>query len=183
MPFGLNVLLSSTRDPGSLAAEIRQALGASGFARFPVTDYTSLSARVESSRSVPRFQTALIGVFAISALLLAAIGIYGTLAFNVRSRSRELGIRMAIGAQAKTIHALVMRQGFTVLAAGVIAGLAGALALTRLLQGFLFRVQPLDPLAFLAAVLVVILAVLLASLPPARRAARIDPTRSIREVN
>jgi len=111
---------------------------------------------------------------------VGAIGLYGTLAFTVRSRTKELGIRMAMGAGRRTIYGLVMKQGMIVLGIGLAAGLTGAIGLTRLLQGFLFRVRPIDPPAFLIAIAVMSAAVLVAALLPAARAARIDPMSSIR---
>jgi putative ABC transport system permease protein len=174
-----NVLIASDRDPVSLGEDL--ALAISRATRLlPVLELSTMSSRITVTRAGPRFQMLLITVFAICALLLSAIGLYGTLAFTVRSRTRELGIRMAIGAGQAAIYKLVMRQGFAVLVVGVAAGLAGAFALTRLLQGFLFGVKPIDPAAFLLAIVVVASAVLLAALRPARRAASIDPMSSIR---
>jgi len=139
-----------------------------------------MSARVRASRAGPRFQLLLIGAFAGTALLLSAIGLYGTLAYTVRSRSRELGIRIAIGAAPLQVYRLVLREGLLVFGAGAAAGLVGAVMLTRLLKGFLYRLSPIDPASFLVAVIAVGGAVVLATLRPARRAARLDPMTSIR---
>jgi predicted permease len=177
---GLNVLLRSERDAAALNGEIRRAVARTPFGSMPLREYSSLAERIALSRAGPRFQVGLIGAFAATALLLSAIGLYGTLAFTVRSRTRELGIRLALGADQRRISGLVIRQGLFVLGVGLAAGLPGAVALTRLLQSFLYRVGPLDPLAFLAAILVLAATVLLAALRPATRAARIDPMSSIR---
>ena len=106
----------------------------------------------------------------------------GTLAFSVRSRVREIRIRMAMGATQQQIVGLVVRQSVHVLGAGLGVGLVAALALTWLLRGFLYRVSPVDPVAFVAGLLIVVVAVLVASIRPAGRAARVDPIVSMRTV-
>ena len=174
-----HVLVASDRDPAALGTDIRRAVGRAGFP-FPVSELSTMESRIEASRAGPRFQLLLIGAFAGAALALSAIGLYGTLAFTVRSRTKELGIRMAMGAGRRTIYGLVMKQGMIVLGIGLAAGLIGAIGLTRLLQGFLFRVRPIDPPAFLIAIAVMAAAVLVAAMLPAARAARIDPMSSIR---
>ena len=179
-PSVLNVLVATRRDPDQFAREVRHSLVELGLWSAPVLGFTTMRERIGSSLSAPRFQLLLIGAFAGAAVLLAAIGLYGTLAYTVRSRTRELGIRMAMGAAPRQIVELVLGQGVRVLAIGLTAGLAGALGLTRLLQGFLYRVSPVDPAAFLGALLIIVVAVLLAALRPARRAARVDPLASMR---
>ena len=175
------VLMASTRRaPEDVARDLRRALGGAGLHTTPVINVSSIATRIDRSLAGPRFQLLLIGAFAGTAVLLAAIGLYGTLAFTVRSRTREMGIRIAMGATQRQIFDLVLRQGFHVLAIGMTAGIVGSLGLTSLLRGFLYRVSPLDPVAFLAALLFVAIAVLVAAVRPARRASRVDPIASIR---
>ena len=175
------VLMASTRrSPEDIAQDLRRALTSAGLRTTPVLGVSSLAMRIDRSLVAPRFQLLLIGAFAGTAVLLAAIGLYGTLAFTVRSRTRELGIRMAMGATQRQIFDLVLRQGFHVLAIGLSAGILGSLGLTSLLRGALYRVSPLDPTAFVAALALVAAAVLIAAIRPARRASNVDPIASIR---
>ena len=182
-PAPMSVLVASHRDVASLTPEIRRALVESGLWSAPLVGFSSMHDRIGRSFSAQRFQLLLIGMFAGVALLLAGVGLYGTLTFAVRSRTRELGIRMAMGATQRQIVDLVLRQGLRVLAVGLGVGLVAALGLTRLLQGFLYRVSPIDPLAFLGAMVVVVVVVLTAALRPAGRAARVDPVASMRAGN
>ncbi|HEY9229615.1 MAG TPA: ADOP family duplicated permease [Gemmatimonadaceae bacterium] len=176
----LNVLISTKRTPAEIEREVRRGLVDVGLSTAPVIGLSSMQDRIGRSLATPRFQLMLIGAFAGTAVLLAAIGLYGTLAFTVRARTRELGIRMAMGATQRQIFDLVLRQGMSVLGIGLVLGLAGAIAVTRLLQGFLYRVSPVDPIAFAGAILTVALAVVLAVVRPAGRAARVDPVVSMR---
>jgi putative ABC transport system permease protein len=135
---------------------------------------------VASSVARPRFYAVLLGVFAAVAGLLAAIGIYGVLAYAVVERTQEIGIRMALGAQRSNVLALVLRKGAILTAAGIALGLAGAVAATRLLQTMLFGVAPLDPVTFAAVSLMFGGVATLASYVPARRATRVDPMVALR---
>jgi ABC-type antimicrobial peptide transport system permease subunit len=178
-PEALTVLAATEITPEALAAEVRRALDADGIAA-PVLQLSSMSERLDASIAAPRFQFLLIGSFATVATLLAAVGLYGTLAFTVRTRLRELGIRLAMGASRGRIFALVLRQAATVLVIGLGLGVLGAFAATRLMQGFLYEVQALDPLSLGLALVVLVLAVLVAALRPALSAARLDPMATIR---
>ena len=180
MPAPLSVLIASRRGVESLTPEIRRALVDIGLWSAPVLGLSSMDERIGASFSSARFQVLLIAAFAGAALLLAGVGLYGTLAFAVRSRTRELGIRMALGATEREIVELVFRQALRVLVVGLGIGLVAALGLTRLLQGFLYRVSPIDPLAFGGALLVIVAVVFAAALRPAARAARVDPMASMR---
>jgi putative ABC transport system permease protein len=134
------------------------------------------------SRAVarPRFDTLLLAVFAGIAVLLAAVGIYGIIAYSVAQRTHEIGVRMALGAAQGSVLRMVIRQGAGLAAMGVAVGLAGAFALTRLLSTLLFGVSATDPLTFVAAALGLLLVAVAASLVPARRATRISPVDALR---
>lgn len=178
-PALLQVLAATHRDGASVTREVGRALAAAGLI-FPVTNQSPMDDLVAKSRAGPRFQLLLMVAFAVVAVLLAALGLYGTLAFTVRSRLREIGIRMAMGATERQIFALVLRQGLAVLAMGLTGGVLAALVVTHLMQAFLYRVRPVDALSFLAALAILTVAVLVAALRPARRAARVDPVTSLR---
>ena len=128
-----------------------------------------------------RFATTLLGFFAAMALLLAAIGVYGVLAYSVAERAREIAVRMALGADRREVTGLVLRQGMGPIGVGLVLGLGGALAGSRVLQGLLYGVGPTDPASFAAGGIALAVAGLLASWLPARRAAGVDPNRVLRE--
>jgi ABC-type antimicrobial peptide transport system permease subunit len=127
-----------------------------------------------------RFGAVLIGVFGLLGLLLASIGVYGVLAFQVAQRSREIGIRLALGATVRGVLGLVLRQGTRLALIGGVIGLTLAVGVTRYLQSFLFGVSPLDPVTFTAVPVVLMFVALLASYIPARRAARVTPLEALR---
>ncbi len=135
---------------------------------------------MQSSVSQPRFDTMLLALFAGIALLLAAVGIYGLIAYSVAQRTHEIGVRMALGAERSDVVKMVVRQGARLAAIGIALGLAGAFALTRLLGGMLFGIGATDALTFAAAPLGLLLVVLLATLLPALRATRISPLIALR---
>jgi ABC-type antimicrobial peptide transport system permease subunit len=135
---------------------------------------------VAASVTEPRFYTVLLGAFAGIAVALAVIGIYGVMAHSVAQRTREIGIRAAIGARRSQILALVLKQAAVVTLAGVAIGLAGAAAVTRYLQAMLFGLTPLDPVTFAVVPLILAAVATLASYIPARRATKIDPLIALR---
>jgi predicted permease len=147
----------------------------------PVYDMRPMTERVASSTAQARFSAVLLALFAIIALALAVMGIYGVMSFAVSQRTREIGIRMALGADRSRVLALVVREGALLAGLGVVLGLAGALALTRLLRTMLFEVAPSDPVTFVVIVAIVGIAAFVASWVPARRAAGVDPVRALRE--
>jgi ABC-type antimicrobial peptide transport system permease subunit len=128
-----------------------------------------------------RFLLTLIGVFAAVALLLATVGVYGVTAEAAKRRTREIGVRVALGARAGGVAALILRQGLALAAAGITLGLVAALAGTRLLASVLFGVSARDGLTFIAVPAVLALAAALACVLPALRAARLDPVRALRQ--
>ena len=146
----------------------------------PLFDAGPLESVVGASFDRRRAVMLLLGSFAALALLLAAVGIYGVLAYDVSQRTREIGIRGAIGASRGQIVGLILRQGLWKAGLGVACGLAGALGLSRSMTSLLFEVKPGDPLAYVAVSLVLLGVALLASYLPARRAAKIDPLIALR---
>ena len=127
-----------------------------------------------------RFTTQLLGGFAVLALVLAAIGIYGVMAFIVGQRTREIGIRMALGARPQSVVALVLRQALALATGGVVVGGLAALGMSRLLSQMLFEVRPTDPLTYVAIAIVLAATAALAAWWPARRAASVDPMVALR---
>jgi predicted permease len=127
-----------------------------------------------------RFLLLLVGVFAAAALVLAGVGIYGIVAFSVARRTQEIGIRMALGAERRDVLRLVVGEGARLAAIGVVIGLAGALAVTRLVEGLLFGVSATDPMTFAAVASLLVAVALLASYVPARRAMALDPNAALR---
>jgi putative ABC transport system permease protein len=139
-----------------------------------------LSRLVSQTLAESRFHTALLGVFAAVAILLAAVGIYGVIAYNVTQRTREIGIRMALGAQRQQMMTMILRQSLTMAAIGIGIGLLGAFAATRLLSALLFGVGTTDLITYSAVVLLLGAAALVAGLLPARRAMKVDPVIALR---
>jgi ABC-type antimicrobial peptide transport system permease subunit len=133
--------------------------------------------RMAETRATPRFQTLLIGAFAAVAMLLAAAGLHGSLAHAVRRRQRELGVRMALGADRGSVLRMVLAQGMRMSLLGLAIGIGGTLALSRVLEAFLYDMEPYDPLTLAGVALVLALVGAAASLAPARRATTIDPVR------
>lgn len=166
-------------DPDAAMRDVSRTIRAADPA-LPLIGLRRLTDVVDVSVAERRFNTWLLGAFAVLALVLAAVGIYGLIAYSVVQRTREIGIRLAIGATPTNVLGLVVGQGARVAAAGVAIGLVGSFALTRLLGTLLFDVSPFDPIAFAVAAVLLLGVAALASYLPARRAARIDPQSAIR---
>ena len=145
-----------------------------------VNEEKTLEQAMAESMALPRVRVTLLGIFAGVALLLAAIGIYGVMSYTVAQRTHEIGLRVALGAQPNDVLRLMAGQGSALALAGIGLGLVGAMALTRLMERMLFGVTPTDPATFCAVPVVLLAVALVASLIPARRAARIDPTVALR---
>ena len=133
-----------------------------------------------AAMSQPRFMAMLLGILAALALLLAALGVYSTVSLLVSERTREIGIRVALGASRRSVLRLVVGEGAALALGGLGVGIAGALAATRLLQGLLYGVEPLDAATFVAAPVVLATLAVVACLNPARRATRVDPVVALR---
>jgi putative ABC transport system permease protein len=178
-PNGATLLVRTEGDPAALVPLVRQAArdidGAVVFRRALTMDEL-LRART----AAPRFLAVLLGCFGAAALLLAALGVYGVLAYSVSQRTREIGVRVALGARQRSVLGMVIRQGMAPAAAGIAVGLAGAAALSGLLRGLLYGVSATDPLAYAAVALVLAAVALAACWGPARRAARVDPMIALR---
>jgi putative ABC transport system permease protein len=146
-----------------------------------VYDAQSMETVLDQAVAAPRLNSVLLWVFAAMALMLSAVGIYGVTAYSVTRRTRELAIRLAIGASTRSVFRLVTRDGLSVAAMGIAFGLAGALALARSLSGLLFGVAATDPTTVIVSTGVILLVTLMACWRPARRAARVDPMVALRE--
>jgi putative ABC transport system permease protein len=175
----VNFVIGASVDPLSLVAAVRREVSAVDREQ-PVFNIRSLEQVMADSVSRQRFQTLLLGAFAATALLLAAIGVYGVVSYSVSQRTGEIGIRMALGARPRDVLRLVIGQGLTLTVLGLVLGLAGALGLTRLMAGLLFGVSAKDPLTFCVTALLLTAVALLAALVPARRATKVDPLAAIR---
>jgi putative ABC transport system permease protein len=149
-------------------------------AQQPVADVRTLESLLGSSIARQRFNTSLLAVFSMVALLLAAVGIYGVMAYSVTQRAQEIGIRVALGARGRDVLKLVVGQGMKLALTGVVIGLSGALALTRLMSNLLFDVSATDPLTFIIVATLLISVALVACWLPARRAAKVDPMIALR---
>jgi putative ABC transport system permease protein len=170
--------VKSAGDPIRLIEPVRQAVLAIDPAQ-PIAEVNTMTAYVRATTADGRFMATLLGTFAAAALLLAAVGIYGVMAQATAERGHEIGVRVALGATAGEVLAMVVRQGMGRVVLGVVLGLALAVAIGRLLAGSLFGVSALDPATFLAAPFFLSLVALAASLIAARRAVRVDPMRAL----
>ncbi len=173
------IFLRTAGDPLAVAAAARRELAA--FApSYPVYDVQTMTSRVAGATAQARFSATLLGLFAAVALALAVMGIYGVMSFAVLQRQRELGIRMALGADGRDVRRLILVEGMGMALVGGVIGLGAAFALTRVLNSLLFEVAPSDPLTYAAIVLVLGLAAFLATWLPARRASLVDPVEALR---
>jgi len=192
-PAGSEVYFPYTQVPAgagflrSVHIVVRSRLGLSSIARtvrrevhdidgaVPITKVQTMDDVMSGSQARPRFLTLLLSVFSGVAMLLASVGLYGVISYSVIQRTREFGIRMALGAQSQAVLGLVLGRGLLLATSGLLIGLVGALALTRLFSGFLFGISATDPATFAAVSLTLVAVAALASYLPARRATRVDP--------
>ena len=173
------VVARTTSDPAAtLDAMVHQVSAIS--ADVPVYNMATMQQRLEDSMARQRFAMTMLGGFAVFAMILAAIGIYGVMSFLVTNGTADIAIRVALGARPAGILSLVFRQGMGLTCLGILAGIVGALGLTRLMSTLLFGVKPTDPLTFFAVPTVLLLVALCACLVPAARTMRIDPMTALR---
>jgi putative ABC transport system permease protein len=176
---GLVVAVRTVAPPETLTAALRAQVHALDH-ELPVYNIRTLDQVVSNAAGQPRFQTLLLGLFGTVALLLAALGIYGVMAYAVTQRTHEIGVRMALGAKARDVQTLVVRQGMRLSLIGVTIGLALAFGLTRYLSSLLYRVSTTDSLTFVLLPILLIGVALLACYIPARRATKVDPLTALR---
>jgi hypothetical protein len=176
---GLSYVVRSRMAPASVTGAIRTAVRGVD-PKLVVVNFLPVDGIVGSTIASRKFNAALLGLFAALALALAATGVYGVLQYSVIQRKREMGIRIAIGASSSDMIRLVVGQAVGLAAIGVTIGLAGALALTRVIRALLFNTDPLDALTFSVSAGVLLLIAVLASYLPALRALRVDPTIAMR---
>jgi len=173
------VVVRTTGDPMTLAGSVRGEVRALD-PTVPVANVRPMAEVVSTALATPRLTGFLLGAFAVVALVLAGVGIYGVLSYLVSRRTHEIGIRLAIGAGRSQVMGLILGHGLRLTSAGLAIGLVGAFALARLMQSVLYDVRPTDPETYVAVVLVLAVAALLASVLPALRAVRVDPVSALR---
>jgi predicted permease len=181
IPFGIMsiVIRTSVSNPNAITNSLRKELAAMD-ATIPLTSVRVFEEYISRSLARPRFNTLLLSIFAGTALVLTAIGIYGVLAYSVAQRTSEIGIRIALGAGKSSIFRLIVGQAMTLVGISLVLGLAGAFAATRLLSSLLFGVGASDPVTFIGIVLLVSAVAFIAAWVPARRATRVDPIIALR---
>jgi putative ABC transport system permease protein len=173
------VVLRTSAEPQSVVAAARGIVAALD-KDLPLADVKTMDERMAESVAPPRFRTTLVSLFAFIGLVLAAIGIYGVMAYAVSERTHELGVRLALGATSRDVLRLVFGEAIMLAAIGVTLGIAGALATTRLMAALLFGIEPTDAVTFAALAAVLVATALAASYVPARRAMRVDPIVALR---
>lgn len=166
-------------EPGGIAASSR-ALVRDLDRTLPAYSMSPLADIVSASLAERRFSTSLLGLFALIALLLAAVGLYGVISYSVSQRTQEIGVRLAIGAPRAHLLGMVVGQGMKLVVAGVVVGLAGAFTLARLVSALLFEVSPFHPPSYAGTVMALLAVAALACYVPARRAMRVDPIAALR---
>jgi len=176
---GMAIVMRTTSEPTSLLPAVRREVRALD-RTIPVSDAYSMK-QVRTQRLTDRrLPMQLMAAFALLALVLAAVGVYGVMAYSVAARTREIGVRVALGAQPRNVFGMVVRQGMGAAAAGLTLGLLGAAALGRVLTSLLYGVKPTDVFTFVGVAGVLLAVVLAACLVPARRAVRVDPLEALR---
>jgi putative ABC transport system permease protein len=176
---GMYAILRAKGDSRLLSGAVRQEMNAIDPA-IPLSQIRLMDEVMSAAQSRPRFLTILLGLFSGVALAIATIGIYGVIAYSVERRSREFGLRMALGAQPSDVLSLVMKQGAGLALIGVVVGLVAAFALTRLMTSLLFGVTPTDLATFSSVTVILTIVALAASYIPARRATKVDPIQTLR---
>jgi len=176
---GMTLVVRASSEPSSLIAAVRNAIHAID-KDLAVDSIATMDQLLADSISLRRFSMLLLMIFAGAALMLAAVGIYGVISYSVNQRTHEIGVRMALGAQARDVLAMVVKQGMALALSGVGIGLGASFALMRLMKDLLFGVSATDPLTFVMIALLLLLVALLACWVPARRAVKVDPMLALR---
>jgi len=176
---GMTLFVRSTMPASSLVGAVRRQL-ADLDPQVPLSKIAPMEEVISTAQARPRFLSVLLTIFSAVALVLAAVGIYGLLAYSVARRTKEFGLRMALGAQQQDVLGLVLKQGAIMVASGLFAGLIAAFALTRLMSSLLYHVRATDPLTFIVVLFGLALVAMLASYIPARRATKVNPTVTLR---
>jgi putative ABC transport system permease protein len=177
---GLALTVRTTGDPLAIAPSIRQQLRALD-PELPLYSMRTMADRMNESLADRRTPMVVAIVFAVVALFLAAIGLYGVLAYQVSQRTREIGIRLALGSDSRRVFGLIVKEGMALLAGGFVAGVGGAFAIRRTMAAQLYGVGPMDPLVLAGVAAVLALVTFAACTLPARRASRIDPIVALSE--
>lgn len=176
---GGSLVIRTSAEPAAIADAVREATR-SVAPNVPLYEVRPLAGIVEEGTGSRRLSVALIGAFAVLALVLAAVGIYGVMAYSVTQRNHEIGVRIALGAAPAEVRGMIVRQGMKLATIGILAGLAGAVALTRLIASLLFHVSAFDLGTFVSGIVVLAVIVLFSTWFPARRASRVDPIVALR---
>jgi putative ABC transport system permease protein len=176
---GTNLVIRTQGDPANLAAAVRKEVQAIDPDQ-PVAAVRTMDEWVDTSVAQPRYRTALLGLLALLALVLASTGIYGVMSYSVAQRTHEIGVRMALGAKRLDVLSMVVRQGMVLVVSGVAIGLLGAFALTRVMSSLLFGVTAKDPITFVVVATLLTLVAFVACYIPARRATKVDPLVALR---
>jgi predicted permease len=179
MPTGMSFLVRSAASPASAASGIRAAIH-SVDGNLAVYDIRTLDQYLGLATAGSRFNTTILALFAVLAMVLSAVGLYGVISYTVAQRTHEFGIRVALGASRRDLLGMVLRRGLVLVLTGMGIGLLGALQLTRFLSRLLYNVKPRDPLTFIIVSLILVSVALLACYVPARRAMRVDPMAALR---
>jgi putative ABC transport system permease protein len=177
---GMSFAVRTVGDPNRAVPAVRSALHAID-QDVPISNISTMDANIANSLGQRRFAMMLLGLFAVMALVLASIGIYGVMSYAVTQRAHEIGIRMALGAARQRVLGMVMRQGLTLVGLGVVIGVAGAFGLTRLIASQLYGVRPTDPATFVLVAVTLVGVAALATFIPAMRATRVDPVVALRD--
>lgn len=178
--LGQTLVLRTASDPESFTSAVQSAVWELD-ADLPLVGVQSLEAQLSGSVAQPRFNSTLLSLFAVLALALAAVGIYGVMAYTVSERTAEIGVRMALGASAATVRGLVIRKALRLTLCGIVLGLAASAGLTRMIASLLYGIEPTDPVTFASVAALLCIVALAASYIPAARASRLDPLAALQE--